>query len=319
MAIDQALLAARPSGASGGSGCTAGRRTASRFGRHEPAARRYDAKRESRRWAWPRAAPDGGRAVWHADELTYAVAATRRRRWVASAKPTPRSMACCATRLRRLGAAVGARRRAVRRSSWTPAPVSPRPAGGEVMVGAGRWSEARSSASAAPLLQHGTILLERRPAHRGRRDPRRGTGRPRGAASRRRWDIAPGRRRERGCRRRGGGRRWSGRWITARPRRGGRCPTPRRSNRASARRPGPGPALTDGDAAGPPCYIFAHPLRIAHIGAAVTRGRSEPGSALASPRHVLGRHPRRAVFGATAGPQHRDRHRAARPRCRSRP
>ena len=45
------------------------------FGRHEPALRRYDRARiEARRLEVVRR-PSGGRAVWHAEELTYAVAA----------------------------------------------------------------------------------------------------------------------------------------------------------------------------------------------------------------------------------------------------
>jgi lipoate-protein ligase A len=45
------------------------------FGRHEPALRRYDRQRiEARRLDVVRR-PTGGRAVWHAEELTYAVAA----------------------------------------------------------------------------------------------------------------------------------------------------------------------------------------------------------------------------------------------------
>jgi lipoate-protein ligase A len=45
------------------------------FGRHEPALRRYDRERiEARRLDVVRR-PSGGRAVWHAEELTYAVAA----------------------------------------------------------------------------------------------------------------------------------------------------------------------------------------------------------------------------------------------------
>ena len=45
------------------------------FGRHEPAGRRYDRARiEDLRLDCVRR-PTGGRAVWHARELTYAVAA----------------------------------------------------------------------------------------------------------------------------------------------------------------------------------------------------------------------------------------------------
>ncbi len=45
------------------------------FGRHEPATRRYDAIRIAALGIDTVRRPTGGRAVWHAQELTYAVAA----------------------------------------------------------------------------------------------------------------------------------------------------------------------------------------------------------------------------------------------------
>ena len=45
------------------------------FGRNEPALRRYDRAAIERLGLNPVRRPTGGRAVWHADELTYAVAA----------------------------------------------------------------------------------------------------------------------------------------------------------------------------------------------------------------------------------------------------
>jgi lipoate-protein ligase A len=45
------------------------------FGRHEPAARRYDRDRLEAEGIDCVRRPTGGRAVWHARELTYAVAA----------------------------------------------------------------------------------------------------------------------------------------------------------------------------------------------------------------------------------------------------
>jgi len=44
------------------------------FGRHEPAARRYDADGIAARGLAVVRRPTGGRAVWHANELTYALA-----------------------------------------------------------------------------------------------------------------------------------------------------------------------------------------------------------------------------------------------------
>ncbi len=45
------------------------------FGRHEPAARRYDPVRIAERGLDTVRRPTGGRAVWHGRELTYAIAA----------------------------------------------------------------------------------------------------------------------------------------------------------------------------------------------------------------------------------------------------
>src|SRR5512147_348802 len=45
------------------------------FGRHEPAARRYDRERIAALGLDVVRRPTGGRAVWHAGELTYALAA----------------------------------------------------------------------------------------------------------------------------------------------------------------------------------------------------------------------------------------------------
>jgi lipoyl(octanoyl) transferase len=48
------------------------------FGRHEPAARRYDSNRIAALGLDTVRRPTGGRAVWHSAELTYAVAAPSR-------------------------------------------------------------------------------------------------------------------------------------------------------------------------------------------------------------------------------------------------
>ncbi len=75
MALDQALLdAADATGAAwlrlyGWDPCCLS------FGRHEPAARRYDRARIAALGLDCVRRPTGGRAVWHAQELTYAVAA----------------------------------------------------------------------------------------------------------------------------------------------------------------------------------------------------------------------------------------------------
>lgn len=129
------------------------------FGRHEPAARRYDRARIEARGLDTVRRPTGGRAVWHARELTYAVAtpetalgglrdAYRRiHTWLAEAlvsfgadatlaapparAPTPADGACFAA-----------------------------PVGGEVLVRGWKVVGSAQVRTGGALLQHGSLLLE---------------------------------------------------------------------------------------------------------------------------------------------------------------
>jgi len=128
------------------------------FGRHEPAARRYDASRvEALRLAVVRR-PTGGRAVWHARELTYAVAAPTE--WLGTLRDSYREIhLMLRDALRELGA---------------PAELAPaRPAtgvgagacfasaaGGEVMVNGRKVVGSAQLREGIALLQHGSLLLE---------------------------------------------------------------------------------------------------------------------------------------------------------------
>lgn len=129
------------------------------FGRHEPAARRYDrAAIESRGIAVVRR-PTGGRAVWHARELTYAVAATdtalgglreayhRIHGWLAAAVERlglPATLAATPER--------------------TPRPADgacfAMPVGGEVLVNGWKVVGSAQVRDGEALLQHGSMLLE---------------------------------------------------------------------------------------------------------------------------------------------------------------
>ena len=127
------------------------------FGRHEPAARRYDRTRIEGLGLDVVRRPTGGRAVWHAGELTYAVAAP------AAALGTMRE-------------AYGAIHRVIRnavRTLGVPAELAPpraairpdagacfaAPVGGEVTVGDHKVVGSAQLRQDGALLQHGSILL----------------------------------------------------------------------------------------------------------------------------------------------------------------
>lgn len=75
MALDQALLDRAERTGDGTVRLYGWRPWCLSFGRHEPALRRYDLARIRDRGIDTVRRPTGGRAVWHARELTYAVAA----------------------------------------------------------------------------------------------------------------------------------------------------------------------------------------------------------------------------------------------------
>jgi lipoyl(octanoyl) transferase len=127
------------------------------FGRHEPATRRYDRERIAALGLDVVRRPTGGRAVWHAGELTYAVAAP-------------------ATTLGTLREAYGEIHRVIRNALRTfgiPAELAPAraairpdagacfaaPAGGEVIVGDNKLVGSAQLRENGALLQHGSILL----------------------------------------------------------------------------------------------------------------------------------------------------------------
>lgn len=128
------------------------------FGRHEPAARRYDAGRIQRLGLNTVRRPTGGRAVWHAHELTYAVTTpTQCFTTAASAYIEIHDMlrqalasigvqGSLAPRLRRAGLEAG--------SCFSSA------AGGEVLVHDHKVVGSAQLRRQTCLLQHGSIILQ---------------------------------------------------------------------------------------------------------------------------------------------------------------
>jgi lipoyl(octanoyl) transferase len=128
------------------------------FGRHEPASSRYDAERIAELGLAVVRRPTGGRAVWHAGELTYAVAAP-------SAGLGSLRDACDEIHgmLRDALAALGVATEpapAHRAAAVDAGACFSRPAGGELMVGGRKVVGSAQVREGAAFLQHGSILLE---------------------------------------------------------------------------------------------------------------------------------------------------------------
>jgi lipoyl(octanoyl) transferase len=127
------------------------------FGRHEPAARRYDRERIEALGLDVVRRPTGGRAVWHAGEFTYAVAAP-----VASfgtlAQAYSKIHGMIRDALRTFGAAaeLAPSRPATRLDAGACFAAS---AGGEVVVGGHKVVGSAQLRERGALLQHGSILL----------------------------------------------------------------------------------------------------------------------------------------------------------------
>jgi lipoate-protein ligase A len=127
------------------------------FGRHEPALRRYDRPRIGELGLDLVRRPTGGRAVWHAEELTYALAVPADALGgLRQAYQEIHRMLLAALRL--LGA----------RAEIAPARRPPgldagscfaSPAGGEIVIGGRKVVGSAQLREGAGLLQHGSILL----------------------------------------------------------------------------------------------------------------------------------------------------------------
>jgi len=128
------------------------------FGRHEPVERRYDGAAIAALGLAVVRRPTGGRAVWHADELTYAVAAPaeelgslreayrRVHEWLRDAVRSLGLAAELAPGGRPVGVDAGA--------------CFASPAGGEIVVGGRKVIGSAQLRQGTALLQHGSILLD---------------------------------------------------------------------------------------------------------------------------------------------------------------
>jgi lipoate-protein ligase A len=128
------------------------------FGRHEPAVRRYDREQVDRLGLDAVRRPTGGRAVWHAAELTYAVAAPEAA--MGSLREACHQIhATIADALRSLGAPahLAPVRRAAPLDAGACFAVA---AGGEVVLGTSKVVGSAQWRSGGALLQHGSVLLD---------------------------------------------------------------------------------------------------------------------------------------------------------------
>jgi len=128
------------------------------FGRHEPALRRYDRARIASLGLDTVRRPTGGRAVWHAAELTYAIAA-----------PTAllgtlgdaygRVHRVFADALARLGVTAALAPRPARAAAPDAGACFSQPAGGELLVAGRKVLGSAQLRVGSALLQHGSLLL----------------------------------------------------------------------------------------------------------------------------------------------------------------
>ncbi len=128
------------------------------FGRHEPALRRYDRNAIQRQGLATVRRPTGGRAVWHAGELTYAVAAP-------IARFGPLTAAYRAIHGVLLDAVRGLGADAVLAPDASPMPLDAgacfaAPVGGEVMAAGRKVVGSAQLRQNSGLLQHGSLLLD---------------------------------------------------------------------------------------------------------------------------------------------------------------
>ena len=128
------------------------------FGRHEPAVRRYDVQRIKRIGVDTVRRPTGGRAVWHATELTYAITAPVGR--FASARAAYLEIhqlmreALCSFGVH------GSLAPSTRMASLEAGSCFSHPAGGEVLVNGRKIVGSAQLRRGTSFLQHGSILLE---------------------------------------------------------------------------------------------------------------------------------------------------------------
>ena len=158
MALDQALLDRAGRTGEGFVRCYRWAPWCLSFGRHEPALRRYDRTRLEAAGLDVVRRPTGGRAVWHARELTYSVAAP-----VAALG----TLADAYRAIHQVLARAVGRLGVAATLAPTGRPVDPgagacfaSPAGGEVLSGGRKLAGSAQLRQGDALLQHGSLLLE---------------------------------------------------------------------------------------------------------------------------------------------------------------
>jgi lipoate-protein ligase A len=129
------------------------------FGRHEPALRRYDGELVRTMGLDCVRRPTGGRAVWHARELTYSIAAPLARfGGLRQAYAAIHGLLAAALKL------LGAAPLLAPRSSLTPGlsagPCFASSVGGEVLVAGRKVVGSAQLRQGDAFLQHGSLLLE---------------------------------------------------------------------------------------------------------------------------------------------------------------
>jgi lipoate-protein ligase A len=158
MAIDQALLDRAERTGEGAVRLYRWEPWCLSFGRNEPALLRYDRAAITRLGLATVRRPTGGRAVWHARELTYAVAAPSA--WFGSLAETYRIIhATFAAALRNLGvdATLADAGPAIVLGAGACFAAS---AGGEVISGGRKLLGSAQLRQGSAFLQHGSLLLE---------------------------------------------------------------------------------------------------------------------------------------------------------------
>jgi lipoate-protein ligase A len=129
------------------------------FGRNEPALRRYDQQRIQALGLDTVRRPTGGRAVWHARELTYAVAAPLQ--LFGSLKAAYRDIHLMLSRaVQMLGAPATLAGPQGKTAALDSGACFASPAGGEVMVEGAKVIGSAQLQQGRAFLQHGSFLLE---------------------------------------------------------------------------------------------------------------------------------------------------------------
>jgi lipoate-protein ligase A len=127
------------------------------FGRHEPALRRYGRESVTARGIDVVRRPTGGRAVWHARELTYALAQPASE---VSLRQSYRAIhGMLADAIRRLGAPALLAADPPRAAGLGAGACFAQPVGGEVVVAGRKVVGSAQLREDGALLQHGSMLL----------------------------------------------------------------------------------------------------------------------------------------------------------------